>query len=64
MPRNEKKPVTSVTVVRMMDEAVAGSWPRRRSTIGTSAPARPAITIDTSIAMTMISTRPKDRLQM
>ena len=25
MPRNENKPTTSVTVVRMMDDAVAGS---------------------------------------
>lgn len=31
MPRNEKKPTPSVTVVRMIEAAVAGSCPKRRS---------------------------------
>ena len=42
MPRNEKNPATSVMVVWMIEDAVAGSWPNRVRKIGTSAPAMPA----------------------
>ena len=38
MPRKEKKPTTSVTVVRMIDEAVAGSCPKRRNSTGDAHP--------------------------
>ena len=50
IPRNEKKPTMSVTVVRMIDEDCAGSWPSRLSVIGTSAPTKPAATIEMIIA--------------
>src|SRR5690606_41279935 len=39
-PRKQKKPITSVTVVRKMALARAGSKPRRLSVSGTSTPAR------------------------
>ena len=63
MPRNEKKPTTSVTVVRMIDDAVAGSWPKRRSSIGTSAPASPAASIEITIASMITPTSGSERLQ-
>jgi hypothetical protein len=43
-----KKPVTSVTVVRKIDEAVAGSRPSEVSAMGTLQPARDAVHIEIS----------------
>ena len=48
----------------MIDEAVAGSWPKRRNSIGTSAPARPAATIAMTIEMEITSTSPTEPLQI
>ena len=62
IPRNERKPATSVTVVRMIDEAVAGSWPNRVSAIGTNARAIPADTIASTIARAITSARAMDQL--
>src|SRR5690606_20257265 len=58
-----KKPVMSVTVVRMMDDAWAGSCPRRTRAMGTTAPAKPAATMASTMAEQMISTRPTEPLQ-
>ena len=63
MPRNEKKPETSVTVVSTIVELVAGSWPRRLIMIGMNAPAMPAIVIDATIARPITSASPGDLLQ-
>lgn len=40
MPRNERKPVTSVTVVSKIDEACAGSWLMRVRAMGMIAPTK------------------------
>ncbi len=45
-PKKLRNPTTSVTVVRMIDEAWAGSWPNFSSRIGIEAPASPAIAMD------------------
>src|SRR5690606_40752457 len=50
MPRKAKKPVMSGTVVRMMDDAWAGSCPRRTRAMGTTAPAKPAATMASTMA--------------
>lgn len=63
MPRNEKKPATSVTVVSRMDDEVAGSCPRRVSMIGMIAPAKPAATIARTIDAAMTQTRAGEPLQ-
>ena len=52
------KPAMSVTVVSTIDEAVAGSWPTRVRPIGTSAPANPAATIDSTIEIAMTNASP------
>ena len=44
IPRKEKNPTMSVTVVSTIDDDWAGSMPSRLSVIGTSAPAKPAAT--------------------
>src|SRR5690606_30309092 len=41
-PRRRKKPARSVRVVTKIDDATAGSTPRRSSRIGTKAPAKDA----------------------
>ena len=43
MPRKLKKPVTLVTVVRMIEDDCAGSCPSTVSTIGIAAPAMNAV---------------------
>ena len=48
--------------VRMIDEAVAGSWPKRRSSTGTSAPASPAASIEITIASEITPTNASERL--
>ena len=62
-PRNVKNPTTSVTVVRMIDEAVAGSRFSLTKTTGIVAPAAEAATIEKIITMNMTSARPAFRLQ-
>src|SRR5689334_5747587 len=61
-PRKLKKPLTSVTVVRMMDEAVAGSRLSAVSTIGTEQPATAAITIEQIMELPITRESPKLRL--
>ena len=56
MPRNEKNPATSVTVVRTIDEATAGSWPSLERMIGTNAPAIPAATMEMTMDNAMTTT--------
>src|SRR5262245_48966765 len=63
IPRNDMNPATSVTVVKMIDDDCAGSWPSRVSAIGISEPAMLAITIDATIEITITSARPVLRLQ-
>ncbi|MBF8270512.1 MAG: hypothetical protein HW386_2221, partial [Gammaproteobacteria bacterium] len=46
MPRKLKKPMTSVTVVRKIEEEVAGSCPSLVSSTGIMAPDMEAIIID------------------
>ena len=55
VPRKEMNPATSVTVVRIIDDAVAGSWPTRVSIIGTRAPDIPAAIMDRTMATAMTS---------
>ena len=58
-----KKPATSVTVVRMIDEDWAGSCPRALRTVGMAAPAIPATTIAITMETPMTRLRPGERLQ-
>ena len=60
MPRKEKKPATSVTVVNTIDEAVAGSCPSRVRTMGTQAPARPARTMEITMEIPITIARPTE----
>jgi hypothetical protein len=60
IPRKEKKPQTSVTVVSTIEDDCAGSCPKRCSIIGTRAPAIPAITMDITIEAAIIITNPID----
>ena len=53
MPRKAINPATSVTVVRMMEDAVAGSCPSRDKIIGTKAPEIPAIIMAVIMAIAM-----------
>ena len=46
-----------------MEEDCAGSMPKRESTIGTSAPAMPAITMAITMALEITITRPVEPLQ-
>ena len=63
IPRNEKKPAISVTVVNKIDEDVAGSWPKRVSKMGMTAPANPAETMAITIDTAMTPTSGHDPLQ-
>lgn len=63
MPRKLKKPATSVTVVNMMEEDCAGSWPSLFNKRGIAAPAIPAIAMDSIIAMPITAVSPNDLLQ-
>ena len=56
-------PATSVTVVSTIVEDCAGSWPSRVSAIGMTAPARPAMTMDSTMAIQITSARPEFPLQ-
>ena len=58
MPRKLKKPMTSVTVLRMFEDDCAGSCPSTVSTIGIAAPAMPAMIIESTIDTAMIKARP------
>ena len=62
-PRKLKNPTTSVTVVRMIDEDCAGSWPKASKIIGITAPDKPAATIEMIIEMPITRARPIERLQ-
>ena len=62
MPRKLKKPVTSVIVVRTMEEDWAGSCPITVSMIGIAAPATPAMIIESTIDAAMIRARPQEPL--
>ena len=60
IPKKERNPATSVTVVRIIDAAVAGSCPRRVNTIGTEAPAIPAATMEITMDMPMTKDKPRE----
>ena len=62
IPRKLKKPTTSVTVVRMIDDDWAGSCRSAVRTIGIAAPARPAATIDRTIERPITRVSPGERL--
>ena len=63
MPRNDMNPATSVTVVSTIVDDCAGSWPSRVSAIGMTAPATPAMTMDSTMAIQITSARPEFPLQ-
>ena len=63
MPRNDKNPDTSVTVVSTIVDDCAGSGRARVSAIGITAPAMLAMTIDKTMAIQITSARPVLRLQ-
>src|SRR5439155_6021603 len=62
-PRKVRNPVTSVTVVRTIDDDCAGSWRSPLRISGTAAPAMPASVIAISIARPITTASPSDRLQ-
>ncbi len=63
IPRKLKKPTTSVTVVRIMDDDCAGSWPNAVKIIGIIAPDSPAAIIEIIIDSMITRARPADWLQ-
>ena len=48
-PRKLINPTTSVTVVSIIDDDCAGSWPIDFNRIGITAPEKPAITIENTM---------------
>ena len=58
-PRKLKKPTTSVTVVKIIEEDCAGSWPTVLSKIGISAPDNPAITMEKIMAIPITPDNPR-----
>ena len=62
-PRKLANPMTSVTVVKKIDEDCAGSCPSAVSRSGIAAPATAAIVIERVIAMATTSASPGDPLQ-
>ena len=58
-PKKLANPLTSVTVVKMMDEAVAGSRLSAVSTIGTEQPLIAAMIIEPTIDTPITDARPK-----
>src|SRR6266550_5675349 len=63
-PRNERNPLTSVTVVSTIDDDCAGSCPSAFMMSGIDAPASPAMSIAITIALPITKVRPGDWLQM
>ena len=64
MPKKAKNPAISVTVVRIIDDDVAGSCPSLVKITGMMAPAKPAATIASTIDHMITATRPIDWLQI
>lgn len=63
IPRKLKKPVTSVTVVRRIDEDWAGSWPIAVRKSGIAAPNIPAIAMERIMDTPITPASPTDPLQ-
>ena len=62
-PKKLRNPQMSVTVVRMIEEDVAGSCPIAFKPIGIIAPANPAISIEMTIEMAITMAIPKEEVQ-
>jgi len=62
-PRKLKKPTTSVTVVRIIEDDCAGSCPNVFRMIGITAPEKPAITTDIIIEMPITAASPDEEDQ-
>lgn len=62
-PKKLRKPQISVTVVKIMEEEVAGSCPMALSAIGITAPAKPAMIIDNIIEIPITMAIPEEDAQ-
>ena len=63
-PKKLKKPATSVTVVKMIDDDCAGSCLRDLRMMGIIAPENPAMSMEITMETPMTMVKPHDPLQI
>lgn len=63
-PKKLKNPTISVTVVNIIDEDWAGSWPTDLSRIGITAPENPAIAIEKIMEIPITIANPSEEAQI